>query len=567
MNKSKLLMNVLGVAIIAIMPFLGLMAIYVIPMIVTGLMAVICLMYFIRKPDKCNVKMNLTDVAVLLFVFYGVVRSFFVGGGLQWDFYFKWGALACLYFLFRYFIGKKALCYGLVFGGFIQSVVGLLQISGVMEPSTSLFEITGSFSNPGPYAGFLSVCCICTISFALIKCKEKAAISYVLFGAALFMAVMIILADSRAAVMSVVGAIALLFFYNLKGNIKKWYVISAAAAMVVLVSVLYFYRKDSADGRLLIWRVSADMVSDSPVLGFGPGTFDKTYMTYQMKYFMENPDSDYSAVAGYTKFPYNEFIHVAVECGIVGLVLLLAIFVTVFVGKKTDMLHAPLKCTLLGWCIFACFSYPAEVFILMALLATLLASGGSVEIVHLKGKGVVCLLFAVACGYGVHSFFDYNGKIVELRRVVAMSERRMIEKDSLLRFVESNCSQLQADQHLYDRSVLNLCELGVERDEVEHLIGNVSPSCLNYCTIGRMFVRNCDYDRAEEYFTQAHYMVPTMITPVYEMFRMYVAKGDCPKADVYARKVLEVPIKVENTKTLRAKMDARNFLEYHNHKH
>mgnify|MGYP003295523872 CR=1 FL=1 len=45
---------------------------------------------------------------------------------------------------------------------------------------------------------------------------------------------------------------------------------------------------------------------------------------------------------------------------VMGLVLLLAIFVTVFVGKKTDMLHAPLKCTLLGWCIFACFSYTAS---------------------------------------------------------------------------------------------------------------------------------------------------------------------------------------------------------------
>ena len=156
---------------------------------------------------------------------------------------------------------------------------------------------------------------------------------------------------------------------------------------------------------------------------------------------------------------------------------------------------------------------------------------------------------------------------MELRRVVAMSERRMIEKDSLLRFVESNYSQLQADQHLYDRSVLNLCELGVERDEVEHFIVNVSPSCLNYCTIGRMFVRNCDYDRAEEYFIQAHYMVPTMITPIYEMFRMYVAKGDCQKADVYARKVLELPIKVENTKTLRAKWDAQLFLKNHKHSH
>ena len=220
MNKFKLLMNVLGVAIIAIIPFWGLMAIYVIPMIVAGLMDVVCLMYFIKKPDKRNVKMNLTDVAVLLFVFYGVVRSLFVGGGLQWNFYFKWGALACLYFLFRYFISKKALCYGLVFGGFIQSVVGLLQISGVMEPSTSLFEITGSFSNHGPYAGFLSVCCICTLSFAVVKYKEKVVISYIFFGTALFMAVMIIVADSRAAVMSVVGAISLLLFYNLKGNAR-----------------------------------------------------------------------------------------------------------------------------------------------------------------------------------------------------------------------------------------------------------------------------------------------------------------------------------------------------------
>ena len=44
--------------------------------------------------------------------------------------------------------------------------------------------------------------------------------------------------------------------------------------LIKLEISIYYYKKDSADGRLLIWRVSIDMIADAPLVGHGIGTFE-----------------------------------------------------------------------------------------------------------------------------------------------------------------------------------------------------------------------------------------------------------------------------------------------------
>ena len=46
----------------------------------------------------------------------------------------------------------------LILVGTIEAVWGLLQVYGYEPSNHSLYALTGSFYNPGPYSGFLAMC-------------------------------------------------------------------------------------------------------------------------------------------------------------------------------------------------------------------------------------------------------------------------------------------------------------------------------------------------------------------------------------------------------------------------
>ena len=46
----------------------------------------------------------------------------------------------------------------LILAGSVEAVWGLLQVYGYEPSNHSLYALTGSFYNPGPYSGFLAMC-------------------------------------------------------------------------------------------------------------------------------------------------------------------------------------------------------------------------------------------------------------------------------------------------------------------------------------------------------------------------------------------------------------------------
>lgn len=69
------------------------------------------------------------------------------------------------------------LIYLLLVVGCLQSIYGLLQLYGFYPSNHSLFKMTGSFFNPGPYAGFLVVPFVLSIGLIIenknIKQSQK----------------------------------------------------------------------------------------------------------------------------------------------------------------------------------------------------------------------------------------------------------------------------------------------------------------------------------------------------------------------------------------------------------
>ncbi|MBQ9533896.1 MAG: O-antigen ligase family protein [Prevotella sp.] len=92
-------------------------------------------------------------------------------------------------------------------------------------------------------------------------------------------------------------------------------------ASVLLGSLygVYLFKKDSADGRLLIWRCALEIVADKPLLGHGPNAVECHYMDYQAAYLKAHPESLYLLLADNVKHLYNEYLEILVRYGLVGL--------------------------------------------------------------------------------------------------------------------------------------------------------------------------------------------------------------------------------------------------------
>ena len=78
---------------------------------------------------------------------------------------------------------------------------------------------------------------------------------------------------------------------------------------------MYFYKKASADGRLLIWKVSLGIVKDEPLKGLGFDNFKSAYMRYQAEYFKRNTDLEEQNLADNVWYAFNEPLQLIVENG------------------------------------------------------------------------------------------------------------------------------------------------------------------------------------------------------------------------------------------------------------
>lgn len=201
---------------------------------------------------------------ITLFVFGGLVLYYTIA---------IWYAHSVSINMFRVGIVLVAIC-------FLQAVLGLLQYFNVYY-SPSIYKITGSFDNP---AGF-SACLCAGVPFTafLLSKDNKRYMRLMGWIMGTIIVVAIVLSYSRAGIISL-AAVCTIFLYQklLHRRILKF---SLLAGLVALILGCYWIKKDSADGRLLIWQSCINMVKDSPWIGHGLGSFEAHYMDYQAEYF------------------------------------------------------------------------------------------------------------------------------------------------------------------------------------------------------------------------------------------------------------------------------------------
>ena len=155
--------------------------------------------------------------------------------------------------------------------------VGLLQICGIYSSRHARFILTGSFDNPGPYGGLIAILLAVLGVFVMQnKSGGKWSIKALVILSSVSCALCIIVLPatmSRAAWLAL-GVTALVF--GLKElSLADWIRMHKAVATIATITMLivmtgvFFMKKDSAIGRLHIWHMELKAIAEKPLTGHG----------------------------------------------------------------------------------------------------------------------------------------------------------------------------------------------------------------------------------------------------------------------------------------------------------
>ena len=231
-------------------------------------------------------------------------------------------------------------------------------------------SVNGSFSNSGPYGGFLALS-LCSLYPSFIDYSyNKLARSFAISIACVCM-VMILLSLSRSAWLSMGICFTTFALLNKKG--KKNNILVVVVYFFIIGTCAYFIKKKSADGRVLMDKIAITSITRNSVWGAGLGRYCGAYGEASFDYFKtpcENekrieclPSISHERsrnIAGAPSDAFNEFLRAGVELGILGMLLLLII--SVFSLYILFVVHSPTRYGLLSLLVFALFSYPFSLF-------------------------------------------------------------------------------------------------------------------------------------------------------------------------------------------------------------
>ena len=456
-----------------------------------------------------------------------------------------------------------------------ESVLGIMQLLGIIVSHNSMCPMTGDFANSGPYGGFLAVC-IAVVFAAARKWRDSGnqydRILFWLSSVSGCLGIVVLPASmSRTGFVALlVSAVAfVLTNTESKSYFKshKWLILSVIVVAFIVGAGAFCLKKDSALGRFHIWEMELRAIADRPLTGHGFGKALGAYGDAQAEYFeTEEHGQERIRISGCPEYAFNEYLRMGMEFGILG--LLLSVAVIVFGVLALFRTGSSLAYGLIAWGIFAMASYPLAVWQLRLLLAVFLGAAIGVS-VKVGKKGRLILVPALVC-LSVGSMLVW---LPENKRRKEAESKWLEER----RFADFEIFDGMADRlaELYPRLRMKfryLYDYGYAlHKEGRYAESNVilregsliSSDPMFYNIIGKNFEALGDYEQAERSYIHSHNMVPSRLYPYILLMEMKERQGNTEQALAYARKALSLPVNDRNMSMRDLNERARKYYDEH----
>ncbi|WP_187269363.1 O-antigen ligase family protein [Algibacter pacificus] len=496
----------------------------------------------------------------------------------------------------------------IVISGIIQAVYGNLQLLGYYPSNHSGFKLTGSYFNPGPYAGFLAS--VFPIALGLYLFREKVINSLVLFNAStkrdlilntitklsfeyvpllgIISIVLIIPAtQSRAAWLAVLIISLLLFelryqilktLFKQLTNLKKAILI-AGSVLIIGISLfgIYHLKKGSSDGRLFIWKTATEIIKDNPFFGVGFDRFKAYYMNYQAHYFSEHGETPEALVADNSYYAFNEFIQFITEQGVFGFIILILILYFIIrtpARKENQELSVILKISLLSIGVFAFFSYPMEILPIKLIMVVLLAGLAlldqnkimrfqNIKIAFplkfvLKTSMVACIIIITVFSFNYVNRLDASFKNWQL----AISSYQYGDYESAIQEYEEAYPKLKNNGEFLMNygKVLSVYKQDKKAIEILEQAKTHLNTTIIETALGDAYKNIEQYKESEIAYKHAANMIPSRFYPFYLLAKLYEESNQKEKAVTMAKTILNKEVKIPSTAIKEIKTEMKHII-------
>lgn len=549
--------------------------------------------------NRKRVNFCIIDLAVALLLICGFIVSYNTNNDATTKL-ILFILLSCLYFFLRIFLSQekmngKILIIVFLFLGFIEAIWGLCQLYGYTQSFNFRFKITGSLYNPGPYAGYLAMVMPVAVYYlvkdrGIIKQRFRKRVITVylrwIISALTFSAIIMILPAtmSRASWVAASGSclIVLLFILFRENNnyiekirlyLKQHRTICILylCGFMLITSIafvgIYYLKKDSADGRLFMWKIAAQTILHHPY-GVGIGNFSGSYGNQQIAYFTSGQGTEKEKyVSGCPDYAFNEYLQIGIELGIVGLLLFLAIIgIALYTGIKNRKIMA--VGSLSSLLLFACMSYPFNLLpfliVLVFMLSLCVTNESKKKFVcpNINMKLTYCLFFVSTiilfiCLYNRYptykaykdwkiakSFLNYGIPEENAERYARLKPYLSDQVGFLLEY--AGCLSALKE---YDKSNIELQKAG-----------KICCDPIILIRIGKNYQTMKSYKKAEQYYLQAAYTIPSRYYPIYLLAKLYMETGEKDKAQLVAKALLEKVPKIDSPAIQEMKAEMKTLL-------
>lgn len=443
-----------------------------------------------------------------------------------------------------------------VLGG-SEAILGLRQLYGFATSGHSMYALTGSFFNPGPYSGYLAMILpICLYQW--LVCGRRG--GRVVAGGVMLLIFCVLPAGmSRSAWLAAGVSCLCVYAWHMDWTDKFRLLWQQQRQRVVMVVVggfcvlllagylLFVLKPDSARGRLFMWKITCRAIAEKPLTGYGIHNFAAAYGNAQETYFAAGDYEPWEErVAGSPEYAFNEYLQAAVELGIpLAVCLLVVVVLCLYRGVRKG--RYGICGAILSLMIFSFSSYPLQL---------------PVFIVTFGGLLVACLSGAdrwqwlgLAVSVGIIGGFRLKNDLQVEQACREWMNARVLYNAGAYQSAEKEYGRLYP--LLRDRASF-LFEYGhglhkqqqfskSNRILKEALQRSCDPMILN--VIGKNYQQMGDCLSAEDWFIRSTHRLPGRIYPYYLLAKLYAEPSfrQPDKFEKMKRMVLTKEPKVHST--------------------
>ncbi|KUK78764.1 MAG: O-antigen polymerase [Proteiniphilum acetatigenes] len=531
-----------------------------------------------------------SDITILLFA--GIVfATYQYGKNLSPESFLFFIQTVLLWFIlkitYRFFPKSKSfVLIGLMVWGLVEALWGLGQLYDYLPAKHVLFKTTGSFLNPGPYGGFIALMFPLTLYYWLVYRYKNKWVAYLfLFAGAVSLMVFPATLSRTAWIAAIAGcAVVLLLdkritvklrqFWKRHQKQRVFYSLLLCALLIISGYGIYHLKKDSADGRLFMWKITSLAIQDSPMKGTGLGGFPAAYAKAQIEYFKKDNGSETEKlVAGSPEYAFNEYLQIFLEEGLFGIILFLLLsFLIIKAGIQGKQIGA--AGSFVGLSVFAFASYPYQLWqfpVVWVLLGTVCTTGSGNKTARtyrydLQKTVLSILLLGILCFVSIlfasrqKTFFQAKKEWKKLQPLYTMKAYESVTDDYTKLYPRLN----HEPKFLFEYGMI--LNASGQREKADSIFARgLEKSCdpMFYNVKGRNYHEMGEYRKAEYCYLNSIWLLPERIYPYYLLTKLYADSANYQPEKMFhaAKAVLEKEPKVHSMAINEMRNEVRKILK------